>query len=409
MARFTGPTALVAVAATFALFFPTSVGGVISFELGRAAMALNAGLLALMLLRYGPLDRAQMAGSLAMIGWLSALTLLTPDADVSPGTFLVFIGLAFLLSLRLIDVASPGPWLLRGINLFVAVLGIGLSLDIAIANTFTRAFYSSFYDNLLLSMVYWNHKPVLTFATHSTAGFFYYLFFWLNFRRFRATGAPSALLWVVLIVALGFNVRSTTSTILMGVAVVQLAIELMRRAPARVRGPVLVTALPALAVVAIVAGAPAKVSALVDLVKGTDKAGLQSRYSTSGLLSGNLRYLNESPLSPIGFTYGPEDLFYGDSGMVLVMVRGSLPLVVLVYVGFWRFLDRNLRRRGDVLCLFLVTCAFEVGYTPLQLFRFTSFLPFLIVTLNALPEPGDRPAPLSVSPSDPGRPEPATS
>jgi hypothetical protein len=151
------------------------------------------------------------------------------------------------------------------------------------------------------------------------------------------------------------------------------------------------------------------VFALVDLVRGTDRAGLQSRYSTSGLLSGNLRYLNESPLSPIGLTYGPEDLFYGDSGIVLVMVRGSLPLLVLVYLGFWRCLNRNLRRRGDVLCLFLVTCAFEVGYTPLQLFRFTSLLPFLIVTLNALPEPDDRPALLPVSPPGPACPEPAAS
>ena len=60
------------------------------------------------------------------------------------------------------------------------------------------------------------------------------------------------------------------------------------------------------------------------------------------MLGGNLRYLNEAPFSPIGFTYGPEDLFYGDSGSILMLVRGSLPLLVMVYLAYGRFLVRNL-------------------------------------------------------------------
>jgi hypothetical protein len=78
-------------------------------------------------------------------------------------------------------------------------------------------------------------------------------------------------------------------------------------------------------------------------------------------------------------------LYLGDSGVIVNMLRGSVPLFVLVYGGLWFFLRFNLRDRGTAAWLWLWTCVFEVGFTPLQYFRFVGFLPFLIVCLNAVP------------------------
>jgi hypothetical protein len=397
MARLTASAALVAFAALLGLFFPSSIGGVISFDLGRVAMVLNALVLGVMLLRDGPIDRLQFGVTLAIPLWLAIVTVLSPQAEFSPGALFIFIGLALLFAIRLDHIRWPnGRWLMLGINVCFVALGVGQSLYVAPVIAFTKEFYSAFYPNLMVSMLDWLHKPVLTFATHSTAGFFYYLFFWLNFRAFRATGSLLWLGWTLAMLALGLNTRSTTSTVLMMVAIVQLMAELGRRVPSSLRAPAFTTSSIVLAIVAILAGAPEKLAALARLIEGTQTAGLRSRYSTTGMLGGNLRYLSEEPFSPIGFTYGPEDLFYGDSGFVLMLVRGSLPLLILVYFGFWRFLSRNLHDRGDVLCLYLVTCAFEIGYTPLQLYRFTLFLPFMIVFLNALVPAAapSRPAPV---------------
>ena len=383
MVRLAGSTAIITIAAIFGLFFPSSLGGTISLQLSRAAMVLNALILAWLLARSGPIDRTQMGLSLGQLLWMSAITLVSSQADFSAGALFIFIGLAILVAIKLDRIAAPGPWLLWGINTFVLIVGVGLSLNVPAANEFVKTYYTAFYQDLMVSMLDWHHKPVLTFATHSTAGFFYYLFFWLNFRTFRTTRSLLSLAWTVVVLAIGCNVRSTTSTVLMAVAAVQLVIDLIKRMPIRVRWPALVLAMPVGAILAITI-VPPRLAALVQFVEGNQTTGLRSRYSTTGMLGGNLRYLNESPFSPIGFTYGPEDLFYGDSGFVLVMVRGSLPLLILVYLAYGRFLYRNLRTRGDAHCLFLVTCAFEVGYVPLQLFRFTSFLPFMIVYLNNL-------------------------
>jgi hypothetical protein len=179
----------------------------------------------------------------------------------------------------------------------------------------------------------------------------------------------------------------------MAVASAQLAWESWRRSRLW-RG---LTVALALAVVAGLllwdASLPARfVDSASRVIQGDKGAGLRARFSEQGNLAGNLAYLREHPFSPIGLTYGSQRLFYGDSGIVLVLLRGSLPLFLMTYFGFAYLLVRNLRLRGDALWLFAVTFAFEIGYTPLQSFRFTAFLPFAMVYLNDLPNE-DQPRP----------------
>lgn len=382
---------LITAGALFALFFPTSIQGIISPGLDRLAILLNVALFTALILRGYIGDRLQVVTALSLVGWLSLVTLLTPQYEFSPGVFFIFVGLALLLGTDVRRVRGRhSTAMLLAVNLFVLVVGLGLSLNVEAANTFIKTYYSAYYPTLLTSMIDWYHKPVLTFATHSTAGFFYYLFFWLNFRTFRSTGRPVWLAWTLVTLGLGLNVRSTTSLVLMALACVQLSLYL----GARLRRPVrwaFVTVAPVLALIVVLSwgGARDTLEAASDLIAGNRTRGLTARYAQTGLLAGNLRYLSESPFRPIGFNYGPESLFYGDSGYVLVLLRGSLPLLVIVYGGYARFLRRNLIETRDAVCLLIVTAAFAVGYTPLQLFRFTAFLPFVIAYLNALEPEAD--------------------
>ena len=61
------------------------------------------------------------------------------------------------------------------------------------------------------------------------------------------------------------------------------------------------------------------------------------------------------------------------------MVRGSLPLTIMVYGGLLVFLRSNLRSPGPAIAIWLAVMAFEVGFTPLQYFRFVGFVPLILV------------------------------
>ncbi|MPY90074.1 MAG: hypothetical protein GEU99_19395 [Luteitalea sp.] len=379
----------VILAALFALFFPSSIAGVISLPLERAAIILNVVAFAALLLLgrcYG--SRLQAIVGLAVIAWLSALTLLSPQTRLAPGLVATFIGLALMLATNARGVTYPQGTkrTLACINVFAFTVGTALFFNVQWADQLIRTYYSAFYPGLLVSMLDWYDKPVLTFATHSVAGFFYYLFFYLNFRAYVVTGSRAGLAAAIGHIALGLALRSTTGWILMTLAAAQLAVALWRRHGRQLAWvPLLAPALMVGVVVLEMERLAASIEPVREVLIGTEVSGLLARYSERGMLGGNLRYLRDSPFSPLGFNYGlDQDLFYGDSGLIQLMLRGSLPLVLLVYGGLYGFLRANLRSQSDVRWLYLVILAFEVGYVPLFRFRFTSFLPFMIVYLNDL-------------------------
>jgi hypothetical protein len=381
--------AIVICSAVFALFFPASIGGVISLPLDRLAIILNVAVFAALLFLgkcYG--SRLQAMVSLGIIAWLSALTLLFPQAQLAPGLVAMFLGLALMLSTRVSHVSAPHAMTrtLTFINVFAFTVGTALVLDVQVADRFVKAFYTAYWQNILVVALDWHNKPVLTFATHSLAGFFYYLFFYLNFRTYIVTGSRWSLAAAIGHIALGLAVRSTTGWILMTVASAQLSLALWRRYRRQFAWVPLVAPVLAVGAIALQAERSAtSVAAAGAILVGNEESGLMARYSTTGMLGGNLRYLHDSPFAPLGFNYGlDQDLFYGDSGLIQFMLRGSLPLVLLVYGGLYGFLRANLRNRSDVRWLFWVILAFEIGYVPLFRYRFTSFLPFMLVYLNEL-------------------------
>jgi hypothetical protein len=75
-------------------------------------------------------------------------------------------------------------------------------------------------------------------------------------------------------------------------------------------------------------------------------------------------------------------LYLGDSGVVVNALRGSVPLLIAVYGGLWLFLVSNLADRRTAAWIWFCTVLFEIGFTPLQYFRFVAFVPFLVVYLN---------------------------
>ncbi|WP_141493445.1 hypothetical protein [Bacillus thuringiensis] len=111
--------------------------------------------------------------------------------------------------------------------------------------------------------------------------------------------------------------------------------------------------------------------------------GVLGRYSDNGNLAGNLDYINEHPFRPIGFGYSPE-IFYGDSGIVEYLTRGSVLLVLSMYGALFLFLKNNLYSKKIAYSLFILIVLFEIGFTVLTYGRMLYLLPFVVLYLNSL-------------------------
>jgi hypothetical protein len=378
---------LVVALAFFAFYVPSSFNGVISREMTIVSLIGTCVLLGMLVAAPRGLGSPLLVlNSLGMMALPLLFTITSGLGEYSPGVIFIYLQLALLYvaNLRTLAPSAVVPIGFFVINLVSIVMGFALALDVKVADEFVKANYSAFYKELVSNMVDIFSKPVLTFGTHSTAGFMYYLFFYLCFTTYRTAGSRINLVFALCYIALMFAVTSTTGTFFAGVALFQMVWHLGRRYQwAATPLALAATATPLILILVFEGAASDAAGSFRSALVGDKYRGLASRYATQGLLAGNFAYLAEHPLSPIGFSFS-ESLFLGDSGYIVNMVRGSLPLAVMVYGGLLLFLRYNLQSRTAALWIWLVIMAFEIAFTPLQYFRFVGFLPLALAYLNSV-------------------------
>jgi len=293
--------------------------------------------------------------------------------------------------------AKPGT--LRGAWLVLSgailVLGYGIVADSEIVRLFVLAYYSAFYDDLLRSMIGWSGKPVTVFGTHSLAAMFYFLFFSVHLAlgvRFRK---PLHFAVALAFVPLTYMLKSNSALLALALMTsTALAVVLIPTTRQRV-----VFALSGCLVMAAIALAyAAPLSADIAGILEKQTSGLVARFGEGGVLRENVSFL----FKPLGLAELPGRVFYGDSGYVEYITRGSLPLLVLMYLGFYRFLKFNLRRAVLYVPFMTAVMLFEVGFTTLTYFRFVAVLPLVVVALGMCA--GDRTRVVSTRQSPSSRP-----
>jgi hypothetical protein len=382
---------IVVLAALIAFYFPSSVGGVISRTLTGASLVLTCGLLVALLCLPGGVVPAGLllATGLGLLGLLGTFTLLSPFTGYSPGVVLIYLAMAllYLVNLRSIGASSIVEYAALALSVGSLLIGLAIVAQVRIVAQILMSYYAAFYPALVPNMVELLHKPVITFATHSVAGFMIYLLFFMALRAYEIRGRIFFLGLACGHLTLMILLRSTTAAIFASIACVQLGWLVWRRFP-RVAGPAFLTALAApIALGVYFAVRPADVvEAIRTAVLGDQISGLFVRFRPYGLLAENLNYLSKHPLSPIGVSFS-DSLYLGDSGVIVHLLRGSVPFLVAVYGGLFLFLRYNVASRSSAVWLWCVIALFEIGFTPLMYFRFVSFVPLLVVYLNSLESP----------------------
>lgn len=378
---------LIALLLFVGLFFPTSVGGdSLQSLLGIALLALLIALLYLAW-KHGTRPRAAYTVSLPILCVLAAGTLIAWNFRFGWGIFASYTVIAAVLALDLRQV-RPGRAVLAtffAANVVWIVCGAVVVVGNEWVSDFLSTWYSQFFPELVPGMLRL-HKPVLTFGTHSLAGFFTYLFFWLNWEKYKAQGKASSLIFSMCELVLLFAITSFTSFGFAAIAIVQIGFWLRthnRRLLFATSGCLVLTAALAGRVIAEQIDTLWDIPVVANSILNSETGGLLARYGQGGALRGTLDYLWNHPFSPIGFTY-PSFLFLGDSGPMQYLLRGSVPLLMLIYVGLYRFLRYNVPSRRHALTLFFAIVAFEIGFDALPYFRTLFLLPFFVVYLKGL-------------------------
>jgi hypothetical protein len=384
------------------LYFPTSTNGEHSTLCIITAFVVLIGLLGLLIWRVGPRPGAGTFIALPLfiilvVCTIRALLGIAPQVDL--GICVKFAGLALLLTLNLrrISVGRLVETAFTVANVLNLAFGVAILIGSEWVAEFLPRFYWSFYPELMPNMVKL-HKPVLTLGTHASASFFLYVFFWVNWERYTGHSSKKALLFALSYIALLFGLTSFSSLGFGFLALMQTGIWLWKRNRKAAIAAVLCSAI-AVSLLFRVAAQYVDMWELTQLEFGStflnlDKNGPLARYGRAGGSMPAVEYLFAYPLSPIGLTTPPSlaggSAALGDSGPIEYLLRGSVPLLVLMYVGLYRFLRFNLASPSHALLLLVVIVGFETAFSLLVYIRTLYLLPFVIVYLNNIAKTGDR-------------------
>jgi hypothetical protein len=273
------------------------------------------------------------------------------------------------------------PLLWITVNVINVAVGIGIVLGVDAVNNILLSHYATAYDDLLPMMLEM-HKPVLTFGTHSLAAFFLYLFFWINLEAFKVHRRKLFLALAFCHLLLVLCLLSVSGIVLFLVGFSQLVYLVFK--------PIRHKVLWAYAALCLVLCTAAFSNMAVDVTPARDAAkeilsnrdsGFVGRFLSEGTMHYDLKFIGQHPFSPVGFSYR-EGFMFGDSGWVEYMLRGSIPLLVLIFGGLYYFLRRNLVSRAHAYFLFGAIIIFELGMTTLTFTRMLYLLPAFVVVLN---------------------------
>ena len=370
------------------IYLPTSSRGEISLGWARLELAtVCLVLVALLISGRGLAKKDLVATGLLIVLLLIACTpfsLLPITAYGLLGPYAVF---ALILSTRLENIRGTrllgrAFLLVSGINIF---LGFAILLHFDPVQSFFVDHYSAYYPELVPVMMDAG-KPVLTYATHSLAGFLHYLFFWVNLCAYRQTGKKLHLLFAICFLVFLLSLMSVSGMLFFCIAFVQLLWTLLRGKflLATVSAGFVAIALLAAVLTLRSQGyfSEGLSSAASDIILSQEN-GFVGRYSSTGSLLSIYDYLTLHPYRPVGLkTDG--DLFLADSGPISYYMRGTILLVILMYGGLFLFLRRNLHDRRHAYLLFAMFMCFEVGFSALTSVRALCALPLFVVYLNGI-------------------------
>lgn len=377
-------SAIIGILLILGLYYPTDVAEHLTF------LSVSAYLVCLVLLAaltIGRPGRPSVPVSIVLLSIVPLLLVFTGTSGLPTLRLGALAPYGLLSVLYLIDIRNIllPRWVER-LWLVFNIINIGggaaIVLGVQPVDDFIIAHYSMSYNELLSNMLAW-HKPVLTFASHSLAAYFLYLFFWINLEAYKVKRQKLFMTFSICYLLLILCLLSVSGLVLGTVAALQLLFFVWSSIR---RKFVAATVLCVVVALAAFWGSKIHWKESLEVAKEilqNPGSGWTGRFLPGGTMYYDIVYLKDHPFSPVGTSYR-ADFMFGDCGPVEYLLRGSLPFLLLVYGGFYYFLRRNLISRRHAYFLFAAFLAFEFGISTLVYFRTFYLLPVFIAYLNSL-------------------------
>lgn len=380
---------MVAALLVVGIYCPTSGNGIPSKTFLGLDYALCTILFLLLMVKRR--DLPSVASRLAFLAIIPLLLVFTAIFGLREQSFGQLVSYAMVALLWMLNPRSVrfDNWiypLFSVVNVINIAFGVAVLAGSSAAGQFLTKYYAQFDEEMVPGMIL-VHKPVLTFAAHSIAGFFYYLFFYANFRTYQVRGKKLFLVLGIGYLLLTVGLLSVTGLLLGALGGMQIFVYFWRRLPHRWL---------ALAACAGMAGillglwnaAPAlrqwdETAQTASVILRSQENGFLGRLSPTGTMYPALQYLREHPFTPLGFSRN-DTLLAADIGVLDYFVRGSIFLVLWAYGGLFLFLRRSLLEKRDLWFVFGLILAFEMGFAVIGYLRMLFLLPFFVVYLNEL-------------------------
>lgn len=367
------------------VYFPSSIGMEIksSFMWTKLIMFLTVSLL--LIIKQKKIRTIFMFSFLSVISILLISTLFSGAVEYSFGRlgFILCLLLLFCIDFKNISLSPKVIYAFAIFNIITISIGYLIVIDNAAVNNFIIDFYSAHKDYLVYSMI-GQHKPVLTFGTHSVAALFIFYLFYINFKHFMIFNKKISLVFSILYIILEYFLHSNTGYVFLiaGLAhVVYYAFHHIKRKH-------MWKYLFSIAMLLILFNG--EISNFMQLlilnmgdVWSSPINGIAGRFGDRGALQVNFEYIASHPLNPIGFGYLP-DLYYTDSGFVEYILRGSFTLPLIIYISLFLFLKKNVISKSSSYTIYCTFVMMDIFAYPLYTDATTFYiLSFMILILNS--------------------------
>jgi hypothetical protein len=242
------------------------------------------------------------------------------------------------------------------------------------------------FPDLFDFMMNWAKKPVLMFATHSVAGFAYFLIALILFI-FARIADSKAIRYSLFLASISFSVflvllLSNTGFILF---VVMLLIYLFSMFKAFGVWGWLISLIVLVALVSINIDVITTVLSFAwdsfITVASSKNNGLLARFTLDSRLAGSYEYVFNSPFVGVGFTDHPS-LAFGDNLLSEYVLRAGFLGYLLVLILVFGFFYSNLKLKTVAILLFIFVILSDLGYPLFVALRFVFIFPLIIVLSN---------------------------
>lgn len=338
----------------------------------RNSYLLNLGVLLIVFFYEGYLYKKQLFISVCILLILLISTIMYYElnrntARISYGYLLNYIPFCVLINIKInkLNKSKILDYLFVMICFLLIVVGILTVFENTFIEKLLKTNYIIHYAHIYTVM--WNsHKTVTFFATHSIAAYLYFMLWWLvDYRSQIKKGKIN----YILMAGILFNIimcKSVSSVMCIGLIVIYYYVKWTKKATKK-------NIIKSFALIfAGVIGGIVNINTIIQIL-GSDKNGLLGRYGSTGNLKETLHYALTN-IIPLGIN-DVDGFWLTDGGYYIHFIRGGIFMVILFYIGLYKFIKMNINDRGRADFLFLCFLLFEIGY------QFTMSMRFFMIML----------------------------